>query len=118
MQDIWIVITILFIYLFSSEIYRIVGFHVEAQSIHVEDLKFMDKTCTFQENARPQNVDPISGTKLYFSYEVKWELSKISWASRWDTYLAMTDVQIHWFSIVNSLVVIFFLSGKSHSCLQ
>lgn len=33
------------------------------------------------------------------------------WASRWDTYLSSGDVQIHWFSIVNSLVVVFFLSG-------
>ena len=33
------------------------------------------------------------------------------WASRWDIYLNMSDVQIHWFSIVNSVVVVFFLSG-------
>ena len=33
------------------------------------------------------------------------------WASRWDIYLNMADVQIHWFSIVNSVVVVFFLSG-------
>ena len=33
------------------------------------------------------------------------------WASRWDAYLAMGDVQIHWFSIVNSIVVVLFLSG-------
>lgn len=37
--------------------------------------------------------------------------SEIKWASRWDTYLTMSDVQIHWFSIVNSVVVVFFLSG-------
>lgn len=59
----------------------------------------------------PQLVDPKTGTKILFTYEVEWELSQISWASRWDTYLAMSDVQIHWFSIINSLVVIFFLSG-------
>lgn len=29
----------------------------------------------------------------------------------WDTYLAMSDVQIHWFSIVNSVIVVFFLAG-------
>ena len=29
----------------------------------------------------------------------------------WDTYLAMTDAQIHWFSIVNSVIVVFFLAG-------
>ena len=29
----------------------------------------------------------------------------------WDTYLAMSDVQIHWFSIINSVIVVFFLAG-------
>ena len=42
---------------------------------------------------------------------VKWKESDIRWASRWDIYLNMADVQIHWFSIVNSVVVVFFLSG-------
>lgn len=37
----------------------------------------------------------------------------MKWASRWDTYLTMSDVQIHWFSIVNSVVVVFFLSGNT-----
>ena len=49
--------------------------------------------------------------KLHFTYQVVWEESDIQWASRWDTYLAMSDVQIHWFSIVNSVVVVFFLAG-------
>ena len=34
-----------------------------------------------------------------FSYSVNWEASTIRWASRWDAYLAMGDVQIHWFSV-------------------
>jgi len=29
----------------------------------------------------------------------------VKWASCWDTYLLMTDDQIHWFSIVNSLMI-------------
>lgn len=37
--------------------------------------------------------------------------SQIRWASRWDTYLLMTDDQIHWFSIINSLMIVLFLSG-------
>jgi transmembrane 9 superfamily protein 2/4 len=37
--------------------------------------------------------------------------SEIRWASRWDTYLQMTDDQIHWFSIVNSVMIVLFLSG-------
>lgn len=94
-----------------SDIYRVVGFHVEAKSVAMDDIKFVGKTCTFPSKPRPQLVDSSTGTKLFFTYEVEWEMSKISWASRWDTYLAMSDVQIHWFSIINSIVVIFFLSG-------
>ena len=37
--------------------------------------------------------------------------SEIKWASRWDTYLLMNDDQIHWFSIINSLMIVLFLSG-------
>ena len=49
--------------------------------------------------------------RLHFTYEVQWEQSDIKWASRWDIYLTMADVQIHWFSIINSVVVVFFLSS-------
>ena len=35
------------------------------------------------------------------------------WASRWDTYLAVSksDEEIHWFSVINSAVVMLFLSA-------
>merc|ERR1712078_711243 len=35
----------------------------------------------------------------------------IPWASRWDLYLYMGDDQVHWFSILNSLVIVLLLSG-------
>ena len=43
--------------------------------------------------------------------QVEWHQSDVKWASRWDVYLEMADTQIHWFSIINSVVVVFFLSG-------
>jgi len=46
-----------------------------------------------------------------FTYSVEWETSTLAWASRWDTYLSMSNAQIHWFSILNSLVVVLFLAG-------
>jgi len=55
----------------------------------------------------------VGSVSLMFSYEVEWHSSEVRWASRWDTYLAMSDVQIHWFSIINSVVVVFFLAGYS-----
>jgi len=38
-------------------------------------------------------------------------LRQVRWASRWDVYLQMTDPNIHWFSIINSVVVVLFLTG-------
>lgn len=47
-----------------------------------------------------------------FTYDVKWEASTISWDSRWDVYLhGNPDDEIHYFSIVNSLMIVLFLTG-------
>ena len=40
-----------------------------------------------------------------------WKHSSQRWVSRWDVYLQINDDQIHWFSIINSLVVLIFLTG-------
>lgn len=97
----------------DSNKYRVVGFEVETASVSYKDIKIdNDFNCNFPDNPRPQVVNTNSNTQLYFTYSVEWKESSVSWASRWDIYLGMKDVQIHWFSIINSLVVVFFLSGK------
>ena len=48
---------------------------------------------------------------VIFSYGVRFEVSEIAWASRWDTYLHMSDTEIHWFSIINSFITVLFLSA-------
>ncbi|CAG7825914.1 unnamed protein product, partial [Allacma fusca] len=58
-----------------------------------------------------QEIKSEADNELLFSYTVKWMTSDVRWASRWDVYLKMSDVNIHWFSIINSLVVVFFLTG-------
>merc|ERR1712216_364624 len=50
-------------------------------------------------------------TEVIWTYDIKWEYSEIRWASRWDLYLKMTDSNIHWFSIMNSIMIVLFLSG-------
>ncbi|XP_068146771.1 transmembrane 9 superfamily member 4 [Drosophila tropicalis] len=102
---------ILSYHMHSKDKYRVVGFEVETGSVNHKELKFDGDTCNFPDSARPQLVNPNGETQLYFTYSVEWKASKVSWASRWDIYLGMRDVQIHWFSIINSLVVVFFLSG-------
>lgn len=84
---------------------------METLSVNLKEIKFEGDTCTFPDNPKPQLVNENSNTELLFTYSVEWKESAVSWASRWDIYLGMNDVQIHWFSIINSLVVVFFLSG-------
>ncbi|KAG8457352.1 hypothetical protein KFE25_014081 [Diacronema lutheri] len=60
-------------------------------------------------DAAPQPV--ADAGEVVWSYDVQWEYSDVKWASRWDVYLYATDEQIHWFSMVNSLMIVLFLSG-------
>lgn len=57
----------------------------------------------------------LASGKVLFTYDVAWvENLELKWASRWDVYLCMGDAipdQVYWFSIANSLVVVFLLSG-------
>ncbi|XP_037036466.1 transmembrane 9 superfamily member 4 [Bradysia coprophila] len=102
---------ILSYHMHTKDKYRVVGFEVETLSVNYNEIKFEGDTCNFPDNPRPQIVSETTNTQLFFTYSVEWKRSDVSWASRWDIYLGMHDVQIHWFSIINSLVVVFFLSG-------
>ena len=48
---------------------------------------------------------------MVYTYDVYWELSDVSWASRWDAYLRMPGGRVHWFSILNSLMVVLVMSS-------
>lgn len=99
---------------------RIVGFEVKPFSIkHEYDGEWNGKnrllTCdphtkrTVINSNSPQEVEV--NQEILFTYDVEFQESDVKWASRWDTYLLMSDDQIHWFSIVNSLMIVLFLSG-------
>jgi len=94
----------------GQSLYRIVGFTVIPHSIDQSAYQIDDGSCSITNFDKHQEVKTDTDA-IIFSYSVKWEKSDIRWASRWDTYLEMGDVQIHWFSIVNSIVVVFFLAG-------
>lgn len=52
---------------------------------------------------------------MIFSYSVQWLPSTTTWAHRFDRYSNSQFIEetrrIHWFSILNSLLVLLFLSG-------
>lgn len=92
--------------------FRVVGFEIETKNIASNSYKVNDDlTCKNAASNEIQEIKPDSENVFTMSYEITWASSDIPWASRWDSYLKMSDVKIHWFSIVNSLVVIFFLAG-------
>ncbi|GLT49532.1 hypothetical protein SLA2020_230840 [Shorea laevis] len=97
--------------------YMVVGFEVIPCSVMhnakaVKNLKFYDKYPT-PIKCDPNTVSmPIKeGESIVFTYEVAFEESDIKWPSRWDAYLKMEGSKVHWFSILNSLMVITFLAG-------
>ncbi|KAL0330204.1 UNVERIFIED_CONTAM: Transmembrane 9 superfamily member 8 [Sesamum radiatum] len=99
---------------------RIVGFEVTPYSVkHEYDGEWNANTrlTTCDPHAKsivvssnsPQEVEDKQ--EVIFTYDIAYQESEVKWASRWDTYLLMNDDQIHWFSIVNSLMIVLFLSG-------
>ncbi|XP_027772647.1 transmembrane 9 superfamily member 7-like [Solanum pennellii] len=99
---------------------RVVGFEVTPFSINHEYNKWDEEntkltTCkhgkptVFGTNSVPQEI--VAHNEVVFTYDVTFESSNIRWASRWDSYLHMNGDQIHWFSIINSLIIVLFLSG-------
>ncbi|KAL0340139.1 UNVERIFIED_CONTAM: Transmembrane 9 superfamily member 12 [Sesamum radiatum] len=97
--------------------YEIVGFEVvpcsvkydpdEMTKLHIYD-NITSVNC-------PQELDKSQVIKeqdrVSFTYEVEFVKSSIRWPSRWDAYLKMEGARVHWFSILNSLMVILFLAG-------
>lgn len=97
--------------------YEIVGFEVFPCSVKYEPEK-MEKLHMY-DPVSPVNC-PLELDKsqvirqqerVTFTYEVQFVKSSIRWPSRWDAYLKMEGSRVHWFSILNSLMVIFFLAG-------
>jgi len=73
------------------------------------------KTCS---TLAPAVNDPASflkidpGASVLWTYDVDWIFSDMVWSNRWDIYLTGNpDAEVHIFSLVNSLMVILFLSG-------
>eukprot|EP00049_Salpingoeca_infusionum_P017951 m.355098 g.355098 ORF g.355098 m.355098 type:complete len:674 (-) comp17178_c0_seq1:7542-9563(-) len=94
--------------------YRVVGVEIAPRSLAHKDPTKPD--CS--PSAAPQVFklsDPETKAEkldFTFSYSVYYDASDIKWASRWDSYLQSSEgTRIHWFSIVNSVIIIVFLSG-------
>ncbi len=109
----------------ADDAHRIVGFYVEPLSIKhsfVNDARWDGKgeaptlaTCSSSAHLEYDSVkthQTVSG-EVIFTYGVEFRESEVLWASRWDVYLSMNHAvpdKVHWFSIVNSVLIVFFLA--------
>ncbi|KAF5789317.1 putative nonaspanin (TM9SF) [Helianthus annuus] len=97
--------------------YMVVGFEVTPCSVrhNLGSLKKLEtygkypSKITCEENI--VGVTIKENEPVAFTYEVSFVESDIKWPSRWDAYLKMEGAKVHWFSILNSLMVITFLAG-------
>ncbi len=89
----------------NPEQLRVVGARVQPESKQYEGGA---ADCSLQHS--PVVLDELNGnTKVTFTYSVYWTPSRTAWATRWDKYLHVFDPKIHWFSLVNSAVIVVFL---------
>lgn len=82
--------------------YRVVGVIVQPDSREKQDDRCGERgpRLTLQDNLE---------TNVQFTYSVYWRPSPTAWATRWDKYLHVFDPKIHWFSLINSTVIVVFL---------
>eukprot|EP00051_Salpingoeca_urceolata_P028055 m.484708 g.484708 ORF g.484708 m.484708 type:complete len:633 (-) comp23517_c0_seq1:152-2050(-) len=95
---------------------RIVGFEVTVSSVDPSRYTVQDSgACSISPpsaTANTMRIEPQQEQQdIVWSYSVTWEPSDILWSSRWNNYLATDDENIHWYSIVNSLLTVLVLSG-------
>ena len=90
---------------FDEDFYRSVFQNEFFFSINSDECQTSAGPVSFQSNA--------AEIEIPFTYSVKFtKNNEIRWASRWDYILkSMSQTHIQWFSILNSLVIVLFLSG-------
>jgi transmembrane 9 superfamily protein 2/4 len=90
--------------------YRVVGVLVQPESISSKE----DAKKEFGANCDDETQISLNlegETEVLFTYSVYWRPSKTAWATRWDRYLGVVDPNIHWFSLVNSAIIVVFLTS-------
>lgn len=98
----------------SEDEYRVVGARVEPSS-RANSKSSKDVNCGTE--GTPLILSTKESNTVSWTYSVYWEPSNIAWATRWDKYLHVYDPKIHWFSLINSTIIVFFLSATVMSVL-
>jgi len=95
---------------------RIVAVKLTPRSIAHNQENAAKGQCSSELSSGPAMAVPGEGsvdTDITYSYQVSFKADNVvRWSSRWDYILeSMPHTNIQWFSILNSLVIVLFLSG-------
>ncbi len=103
---------------------RITGFDVHPVSIKHDipngrfDKSTKISTCQgYNVENDPANYlklgfDESTSVDVIYSYDIQWIPNNLEWTDRWDVYLVgAPDDDIHYYSIVNSLMIVLFMTG-------
>ncbi|MCJ1260786.1 hypothetical protein MMC22_000649 [Lobaria immixta] len=99
----------------NGDNFRVVGVWVVPSSRSTNTVT-LDARCG-DEN-QPLELNEDGGTKVTYTYGVYWTKSSTAWATRWDSYLAILDPKIHWFSLVSSAIIVLFLCAMVGAILM
>ncbi|KAI9811056.1 MAG: hypothetical protein M1827_005638 [Pycnora praestabilis] len=89
---------------------RVVGVLVQPSSRR--DSKVLgDASADCGDPSNPLVVNEEGETTVVWTYSVYWRTSPTAWATRWDKYLHVFLPRVHWLSLINSAVIVVFLTG-------
>ncbi|GMK57210.1 hypothetical protein CspeluHIS016_0400440 [Cutaneotrichosporon spelunceum] len=86
---------------------RVVGVMVYPRS--VDSIVAGEETPNCQLDNKPLYLSETADNQFFYTYSVQYRESDVPWSLRWDSYLHVFDPKIHWFSLINSLVIVGFL---------
>lgn len=89
--------------------FRVVGVLVQPSSRANNGVN-EDGTANCGDENAPLVLSLDHDTLVTWTYAVYWRPSPTAWATRWDKYLHVFDPNIHWFSLINSTIIVIFLS--------
>lgn len=88
--------------------YRVVGVLVIPDSRNNKVAEDGSVTCSATDRVQ---LSILENTQVLFTYSVSWIEADTVWATRWDNYLHVFNPSIQWFSLVNSIISVVFLTG-------
>ena len=102
--------------------YRVVGVMVipysRADNKNLGNGKDGKAECGNPEGKQYVQLNEKGSTDVTWTYGVYWRPSTTAWATRWDPYLHVYDPKIHWFSLINSAIIVVFLVGMVSAILM